>query len=154
MVVGVGIDLCVIARLRRAMQGPAGARFRARLFTDAEQRYCDARGRARMASYAARFAAKEAVAKALATGIADGIAWRDIEILRGDDEPPTVVLSGGAADTARRRRIARWHLSLTHTGGMAMAVAVGERGGVTRRRSRAASAGEARASRRRPTDRR
>lgn len=126
MVVAVGIDLCEVARVRRALSGPSGPRFRQRVFTEAEQAYCDARGRGRVASYAARFAAKEAVAKALGTGFSGGVTWCDVEVVRRADLAPELVLHGGAARLARRRRIAAWHLSLAHTATMAAAVAVAE----------------------------
>src|SRR5436309_2347002 len=76
MIVGLGVDVCDVARIRRALEGRAGARFQARVFTAAEQAYCEARRRGRFASYAARFAAKEAAMKALGTGWAQGVGWR------------------------------------------------------------------------------
>ena len=67
-----------------------------------------------------RFCAKEAVAKALALRDGD---WHDVEVLGGGDGPPAVRLSGRAAERAaelgRRGRV-----SLTHSKGMAGAVAM------------------------------
>src|SRR5439155_722436 len=88
VIVAIGVDVCDVARIRRALEGPTGARFRARVFTAAEQAYCEARGRARFASYAARFAAKEAAMKALGTGWSAGVSWQDFEVVRADGEPP------------------------------------------------------------------
>src|SRR5438094_1683369 len=82
MIVGLGVDVCDVARIRRALEGRAGGRFQARVFTAAEQAYCEARRRGRFASYAARFAAKEAAMKALGTGWAQGVCWRDVEVVR------------------------------------------------------------------------
>src|SRR5438094_771006 len=82
MIVGLGVDVCDVARIRRALEGRAGGRFQARVFTAAEQAYCEARRRGRFASYAARFAAKEAAMKALGTGWAEGVGWRDFEVVR------------------------------------------------------------------------
>ena len=62
VVVGIGIDLVEIHRMKKAVEKPL---FVQRVFTPAEQGYCDGRGRQNAASYAARFAAKEAVMKAL-----------------------------------------------------------------------------------------
>ena len=70
--------------------------------------------------YAARFAAKEAVGKALGIGII-GFVWRDIEVLSGGK--PLIALHGGVADIARRLGVTRVEVSLSHTGGMAYAVA-------------------------------
>jgi holo-[acyl-carrier protein] synthase len=142
MILGLGIDVCEIARMRRALSGPAGGRFRARVFTDAEQAYCEARQRGRFASYAARFAAKEAAMKALGTGWANGIGWRDIEIVRDADDRPTLALHGNAAALARRRGMGRWLVALSHDGGAAIASVVVE--GAPRVRGKAGSGAAAR----------
>ena len=43
-IVGTGIDLAEVARVRAALEHPrTGARFRARVFTTGEQAYCDGR---------------------------------------------------------------------------------------------------------------
>ena len=128
MIVGLGVDVCDVARIRRALEGRAGARFQARVFTAAEQAYCEARRRGRFASYAARFAAKEAAMKALGTGWAQGVGWRDFEVVRPRGAPPRLVLHGRAAALARRRGMARWLLALTHTGESALASVVVEDG--------------------------
>lgn len=159
MIVGLGIDVCDVARMRRALAGSAGARFRARVFTDAEQAYCEARKQGRFASYAARFAAKEAAMKALGTGWGDGVGWRDFEVVRAGDGCPALALHGRAAVLARRRGIARWLVALSHDGGAAVASVVAEAG--PRVRGRAGSAvgrsrrgGAAGSGRRRPRARR
>jgi len=156
MILGLGIDLCDVARIRRALEGASGARFRARVFTDAEQAYCEARRRGRFASYAARFAAKEAAMKALGTGWGEGVAWRDFEVVRGDDGPPTLRLHGAAATLARRRGMVRWLLTLSHVDAGAIAAVVVEDGAL--RRAAAASRGRrgagAGSRRRRPRGRR
>jgi holo-[acyl-carrier protein] synthase len=158
MILGLGVDFCEVARIRRALEGAAGERFRARVFTPAEQAYCEARRRARFASYAARFAAKEAAMKALGTGWGEGVGWRDFEIVRHGDAAPALVLHGRAAALARRRRMGRWLVALSHDGAGAVASVVVEEGppvragaaaGRARRRGAAAGRG-----RRRPTPRR
>ena len=88
VIAGIGVDACEIARLRRALDGAAGRRFRARVFTAEEQRYCDGRGRNCIESYAARFAAKEAAMKALGTGWGEGIGFLDFEVTRDGDASP------------------------------------------------------------------
>jgi holo-[acyl-carrier protein] synthase len=130
VILGIGIDVCDVARVRRALTGAAGARFRARVFTDGEQRYCEARSRGRFASYAVRFAAKEAAMKALGTGWANGIGWRDVEVVRDADGCPGLVLHGPAAALARRRGMGRWLLALSHDAGAAVAAVVVEGGRV------------------------
>src|SRR4051794_12380394 len=113
----VGIDLLEIERLERALaRRPRLAR---RLFTEGERAYATTRARPVM-HLAARFCAKEAVAKALGLRV---WSWRDIEVLGGGHGPPEVRLSGTAAARAHELGVAVG-ISLTHTRGMAGAVAV------------------------------
>lgn len=113
---GTGLDLVEIERFEAAM-ARGGLRLLQRVFTPGELEHC--RGRA--AALAARFAAKEAVAKAFGTGIGAAMAFRDIEVRRDARGAPGIHLSGAAAETARQRRIAAIHVSLSHTGRTAAA---------------------------------
>jgi holo-[acyl-carrier protein] synthase len=116
---GVGIDLLEIERLERALERrPALAE---RLFTDGERAYAASRAHPAM-HLAARFCAKEAVAKALELR---AWSWRDVEVIGGGSEPPAVRLAGAAAARAGEMG-ATVRISLTHTRGMAGAVAVAE----------------------------
>jgi holo-[acyl-carrier protein] synthase len=124
---GIGIDACEIERMRRALAGRTGLRFRERVFTESERAYCEARGRSRVESYATRFAAKEAAMKALGTGWGQGVGWHDVEVVRPADAPPALVLHGVAARLAKRRRLRRWHVTLTHTRTLAIAWVLAER---------------------------
>jgi holo-[acyl-carrier protein] synthase len=144
VIAGIGVDVCEVERIRRALEAPHGMRFRARVFTDAEQAYCEARRRGRFESYAARFAAKESVMKVLGTGWSRGVRWRDIEVLRAPGEAPGLRLHGQAAAIARRRGMTRWLVSVSHTRTSAIAWVVAERGRVSGSRagrSAAAAAG-------------
>ena len=114
---GVGIDLLEVERLERALE--RRPRLAERLFTESERAYASTRARPGM-HLAARFCAKEAVAKALSLR---EWSWRDIEVLGGGDRPPEVRLSGTAAARAGELG-ASVGISLTHTRGMAAAVAV------------------------------
>jgi holo-[acyl-carrier protein] synthase len=115
---GVGIDLLEIERLERALE--RRPRLAQRLFTDAERAYAGTRARPAM-HLAARFCAKEAVAKALALR-----AWdpHDVEVI-GTGGPPSVRLTGSAGARARELGV-EVSISLTHTNGMAAAVATAE----------------------------
>jgi len=122
MIVGCGVDLVEIPRMRRVL-ARRGEGFLKRIFTTDELRYC--RGKRMWASHlAARFAAKEAVAKAF--GDREGLAmrWRDVEVVRAPSGQPQVTLSGQAKQMGRRRRVRRISLSLTHTARYAVAMAV------------------------------
>jgi holo-[acyl-carrier protein] synthase len=115
---GIGLDLLEIERLEHALE--RRPRLARRLFTDAEIALVAARG-GHARHLAVRFCAKEAVAKALA--LRDG-GWHDVEVLGGGDGPPTVTLTGRAAARAQELGVERVELSLTHSKGMAGAVAV------------------------------
>ena len=125
MIIAIGTDAIEVERIGRAVDHPQwGQRFRERIFTPAEIAYCLKRARY-AESFAARFAAKEAVMKALGTGYGQGVWWRDIEVVRGRDRP-TISLHNGALARAAAIGVARWHLSLTHTAGQALAHVVAE----------------------------
>ncbi len=128
MILGVGIDVVEVARIRRLV-GPeappeTARRFLERCFTEGERRFCDARAD-RASAYAARFAAKEAASKAL--GAPAGIHWTDVEVLR-DGGAPALRLAGTADRAARERGATRLHRSLTHDAGVAAAVVILEGG--------------------------
>ena len=113
----VGIDLLEIERLERALA--RRPRLAARLFTEAERAYAASRARPAM-HLAARFCAQEAVVKALALEV-----WtpHDVEVVREGDGAPSVRLSGSVAERASELG-GTVAISLTHTRGMAGAVAV------------------------------
>jgi holo-[acyl-carrier protein] synthase len=122
MIVGTGIDVVEIERIEQAIDR-FGQRFLNRVFCRAEQAYC-LRKRNCAESFAARFAAKEAAAKALGTGMSHGVSWREIEVVREPGGRPALCFHGRAAEIAQRIGVERSHLSLTHTGRLAMASAV------------------------------
>lgn len=126
MVVATGVDIAEINRVERALAASHGARFRDRVYTAGEQRYCEGRRRGRGQSYAARFAAKEATMKALGVGWGKDAGWQDIEVVRAKGGPPRIQLSGPAQATAERLGITRLSLSLTHAAGLALAFVVAE----------------------------
>ena len=94
MILGIGSDLANIDRID-AMLKKYGARFIARVFTDAEQEQA-AQRQSPAPTYAKRFAAKEACAKALGTGIANGITLRDIGVVTENSGRPALALTGEA----------------------------------------------------------
>jgi holo-[acyl-carrier protein] synthase len=119
MIVAIGIDMIEIARLA-AVFARRGNRFRDRVFTASEIAYCESRA-AKMESYAARFAAKEAAMKALGTGWGDGVGWRDIEVRRSPAGVPSLAFHGRARERLNELGAERAHLSLTHSGDLALA---------------------------------
>jgi holo-[acyl-carrier protein] synthase len=126
-IVGVGLDITEVERIRRALDDPrTGRRFRARVFSTGEQAYCEARRRAKYESYAARFAAKEATMKALGTGWGRGVRWLDVEIVRRGSGPPAVRLHGRGRQRAAAAGVRRFVVSLAHTGAYAVAQVIAE----------------------------
>ncbi|GAA1815791.1 holo-ACP synthase [Planosporangium flavigriseum] len=122
MIVAVGIDVVLVERFARALaRTPLLAD---RLFTQAELKTPSGNPRS-PESLAARFAAKEAVAKAL--GAPAGLHWHDCEVVSDPDGRPWLTVSGTVAAEAKSRGITRWHLSLSHDGGIASAMVVAER---------------------------
>lgn len=124
MVIGVGIDIVDVARIRQAWERH-GQRFMDRVLVASEAEYC-LRQSDPVPSLAARFAAKESVAKAFGTGIGEQMGWHDIEVGRLESGMPVVRLHGPGEAMAKARGMARIHLSLTHTATAAAAVAVVE----------------------------
>jgi holo-[acyl-carrier protein] synthase len=118
-IVGLGMDICAVERIRRILQGPRAERFLERVYTDAERALCGGRADAASA-YAARFAAKEALVKAL--GAPPGIRWRDMEVVRGSGMP-RFVLSGVAREVVEQRRVEAL-LTMTHDAGVAAATVI------------------------------
>jgi holo-[acyl-carrier protein] synthase len=119
-VIGIGVDLCEVDRMRAALSRTPT--LRERLFTEGERAYCDLR-RDPTERYAARFAAKEAVLKAMGAGVG-ACKWREIEVVRADSGAPSVRLHGGARALAEVHGISRWLLTMTHTHQTAEAIAV------------------------------
>jgi holo-[acyl-carrier protein] synthase len=115
VIVGVGIDVVDVARFERSLERTPA--LRTRLFVAAE------RGLA-VRSLAARFAAKEALAKAL--GAPPGLRWTDAEVRTAPDGRPSLHVAGTVEAVATRLGVARWHLSLSHDGGIATAIVIAE----------------------------
>lgn len=119
MIVGSGIDLVEIGRIRHSLDR-YGERFLNRIYTADEKKYCLGKKNA-AESLAARFAAKEAGAKALGTGISRGVTWREIEVRRAPGGKPSIQFHGRAAEFAKRIGVKNSALSLTHSRDTAMA---------------------------------
>jgi holo-[acyl-carrier protein] synthase len=111
------VDLIEIERVRRALD--KRPRFAERVFTEAERAYCFSRANPAQ-HFAARFAGKEAVGKALGCGVE--FMWTDIEI--SGRPKPSVTLSGQVARFAEHVAAGAIDLSMTHSKGMAGAVAI------------------------------
>jgi len=122
LIFGIGTDIIEVARIKKMlMQNDA---LRQKLFTKAEQAYCDKGKATRFQSYAARFAAKEAFFKALGTGYRYGMAFNEIEILNDELGKPFVKLHGKVKAFLEENAVRDTHLSLSHLKEMAVAFVV------------------------------
>lgn len=122
MIIGVGIDIIEVARIRSAYQR-FGERFTARILLAEETAYCLAH-RDPAPYLTARFAAKEAVAKAFGTGIGAQLGWQDIQVGRDTTGRPYIILHGEGLAMFQKVHATQISLSLSHTGSHATAVAI------------------------------
>jgi holo-[acyl-carrier protein] synthase len=121
VIAGLGLDLVEIDRMKEALERHGDAFAERILHADEDKgRVAAGEGAAHLAGL---FAAKEAVMKALGTGMA-GAAFKEIAILNRPGGEPYVRLSGHAEETARKRGIRDWRISITHSRTMAAAVAI------------------------------
>lgn len=122
MIVGLGIDLAEVQRIREAIERH-GQRFIDRIYTPAEIAYVERKAN-RYERYAGRFAAKEAGMKAIGTGWRRGVRWRDFEVANLPSGRPTLKLHGVAATIADDLGVRNIALSITHTSEQGMAIVI------------------------------
>jgi holo-[acyl-carrier protein] synthase len=122
MIVGIGVDLVEIERVRRSL-ARFGDRFAQKILSSREMALFSQRGRD-PAWLAKRFAAKEAAAKALGTGMRRGVHFPQITIERSRGGPPQLMFSGVAQQTAAGLGATRFHVSLSDEAAYATAFVV------------------------------
>lgn len=120
----VGIDLIDVDRIV-AVLGRYPDRFRHRILTSSEDRYC----RGRPERIAGRWAAKEAVSKVLGLGVR-GVGWREIEVLPNRAGQPQVYLHGRASARAEAMGLGEVTVSISHERRLAVAIAMADRADV------------------------
>lgn len=113
MIVGTGIDVAEVPRIRNSIER-FGDKFVRRIFTAGEIAYVERKAN-RFERYAARFAAKEAGMKAIGTGWKHGVTWQDFEVTNLPSGKPTLRFHGVAARIADKLKVRNVSLSLTHT---------------------------------------
>lgn len=117
----LGVDLVDIERIIGALRRHP-ERFRRRVLTAAEDRYCGPR----VERVAGRWAAKEAVSKVLGLGVR-GVGWREIEVLPNRAGQPQVHLHARAAARAEFLGLEELTVTISHERKMAVAVAIAHR---------------------------
>ena len=119
MILGTGVDLAEVDRIRTAVER-YGRRFIERIYTPAEIAYVERKAN-KFERYAGRFAAKEAGMKAIGTGWKRGVRWQDFEVANLPSGRPVLHLHGEAAKIAERLGVKVVQLSITHTSELGMA---------------------------------
>ena len=125
MIVGIGVDLAEVPRIRAAIERH-GRRFIDRIYTPGEIAYVESKAN-RFERYAARFAAKEAGMKAIGTGWRRGVRWQDFEVANLPSGKPTLLLHGVAEQVASRLSVSNIALSITHTAQQGAAIVILEK---------------------------
>ena len=119
MIIGIGVDLCSISRIERAI---GSQHFRREIFHRDEISYCESKGKKRAESYAASFAAREAFSKASGIHLGRVMFGKNFALIRDKDGKPEIKLSGDLiiedADV---------FVSISHEDGFACAMVVIER---------------------------
>ena len=126
MILGVGIDIVEVTRIRKSYER-FGDRFLQRILMEGEISYSLSH-KDPAPHLAARFAAKEAISKAFGTGIGKHLAWHDMEVRRKESGEPYVVLHDKGTALMQQVNAAKLHISLSHTTQHATAIAILERG--------------------------
>jgi holo-[acyl-carrier protein] synthase len=124
MIFGIGIDIIEVDRIRKQIE--KGERFKKRIFTEKEQKYCEPK-RNKAQNYAARFAAKEAFFKAIGTGWRGGITFKDVEIVNNERGKPEIFLYGKAKEFVKEKKLKNIQVSLSHIKNFASAIVAVEK---------------------------
>ena len=119
MIRGIGIDICDMNKLKRAIKERRG--FLKRVFSPAEILYCSGKKRP-ILHYAGRFAAKEAFIKAVS--IDRGIRLNMIDTRNDAHGRPGITVNTSVRALLRKKRAKKIMISITHTKTAAAAVCV------------------------------
>ena len=122
MIIGLGVDLCSISRIKKATRSRY---FVERIFRPSEIAYAEERGKGAASSYAAAYAAREAFAKATGLSFAKIVLsnWFCLERKNG---VPRIAVSPELDGAFARGERTAW-VSLSHDGDYAVAVVVIEK---------------------------
>ncbi len=122
LIIGVGVDMVKIERMRNACNRRT-QRFLRRVFTPQEIGYCYSQ-KEPFSHLSARFAAKEAMLKALGVGWGGGTKWTDIEVARDGLGAPRLNPVGPLKEKMEERGVRKAVVSLSHASDYAIAVVV------------------------------
>lgn len=122
MILGLGVDIVEVSRIKEAIERWEGA-FLKRIFTENEITYSQTKKFAYQ-HLAARFAAKEAVLKAIGDSSIQRIEWHNLEVLNDEFGKPFIRLSGEAKKIKEAKNISEIIISMSHTRKLAVANAI------------------------------
>lgn len=120
MILGIGIDLTEIKEIEESIQSEAFVR---RVFTPAEMQAVE-RYRNKAEHLAGKFAVKEAFMKAIGAGIRQEVWFTQVEVLNDESGKPQVQVRGEAEKRLETLGAKQIHVSISHSGGMAVAVVI------------------------------
>ena len=100
-ILGIGTDIVNIKRLDKILR-KKGCKFKNRLFTKKEIKYCDTKSNP-CSFYAKRFAAKEAFSKALGTGIRNHVHFKNIEVINNNSGKPNIKIKGSTYNVLKKK---------------------------------------------------
>lgn len=122
MVLGVGVDIVSISRVKDAIE-TGGKAFLNKTFTAQEQQQAEAHSNP-IAYFAMTFAGKEAIFKTFGIGWETGVLLTEISVTHGKSGEPIPILTGRFAELALQRGATKMLLSLSYDGDYATAVAI------------------------------
>ena len=121
MILGVGIDLIEVQRVREKVEKPL---FKERIFSEKEIAYCESFNKQKHEHYAGRFSAKEAFLKAIGEGWQGKFSFADIEITNNELGRPEINLLGKAQQVLEEKNITKMHVTISHLKEIASAVVI------------------------------
>ncbi len=120
MILGIGIDITEIRKIEESIRSEA---FQRKVFTASELKTV-AGFKNKAEHLAGKFAAKEAFMKAIGAGIWQQVWFAQIEILNDEFGKPFIKVSGEAEKRLKESKSEKVHISISHSGGMAVAVVI------------------------------
>ncbi|MCL1876279.1 MAG: holo-ACP synthase [Synergistaceae bacterium] len=123
MILGIGIDICSISRMKNAIKNN---HFVNRIFHKAEIEYAQKKVNA-AASFAVVFAAREAFCKASSISMFEVAFSQGVWIERDEDGKPSIMLSEKSKEKLSSEGELSFHVSLSHEGDIAAAYVIIEK---------------------------
>ena len=120
MILGIGIDITDIKEIEESIQSEA---FQRRVFTPAEIKSVE-RYKNKAEHLAGKFAVKEAFMKAIGAGLRQEVWFTQIEVLNDVSGKPQVKVSGETEKRLGESGAKQIHVSISHSGGLAVAVVI------------------------------